>query len=166
MAIYTIGHGYETSEDFVERLRRHGISELVDVRSFPGSRRSPWFGKERMIEWLDDVGIGYRHERDLGGRRKPPKEPIPHDGWWRVTSFANYAAHTRTAEFRSAFDGLVAESHDHDIAILCGEPCWWRCHRRMIADLVTAGGDAVWHIMPNGTTTLHDVSEWGKSLCA
>lgn len=163
--IYTIGHGYETAEDFVRRLLLHRITELVDVRSFPGSRASPWFGKEDMERWLREAGIAYRHERDLGGRRKTPKERVLHDHWWQVEAFANYAGHTRTAEFADAYRRLLQEADAGRVAIMCGEPMWWRCHRRMIADLATLDTVAVQHIMPNGTTTLHDVSEWGQSLC-
>jgi uncharacterized protein (DUF488 family) len=27
---------------------------------------------------------------------------------------------------------------------------WWRCHRRIIADYLLAGGDEVWHILGVG----------------
>lgn len=160
MTLYTIGHSYCGRDNLTERLRMHDVETLVDVRSFPGSRRNPDVHKEVMQVWLPERGIAYRHEPRLGGRRKPPKQRIPEDGWWRVESFANYAAHTRTEEFRLAYDELMLESKYHDIAMMCGEPCWWRCHRRMIADLVTAGGDQVWHIMPNGTLVAHKASEW------
>ncbi|MGH8149640.1 MAG: DUF488 family protein, partial [Steroidobacteraceae bacterium] len=30
---------------------------------------------------------------------------------------------------------------------MCAEAVWWRCHRRIIADYLIAGGDTVLHIM-------------------
>ena len=162
MGLFTIGHGYESREDFVTRLRDHGVIELADVRSFPGSRRSPQFGKEWMAQWLEEARVGYGHWPDLGGRRKPPKEKIPTDGWWKVESFANYAGYTRTGEFREAFELLLHAAEDHDVAIMCGEPCWWRCHRRMIADLAVRAGLLVQHIMPNGALSPHEMSDWLK----
>jgi uncharacterized protein (DUF488 family) len=156
--LYTIGHGCESVEAFNRRLSVHHIAELSDVRSFPGSRRSPQFGKDAMPSWLNP--INYRHCPDLGGRRKASQQPMPEDGWWRVKSFANYAGYSRTDEFQLAFDSLLTRSDDHNIAIMCGEPCWWRCHRRMISDMAVSIGVNVQHIMPNGTLVTHEMSEW------
>jgi hypothetical protein len=30
---------------------------------------------------------------------------------------------------------------------MCAEAVWWRCHRRIIADYLLAGGDEVFHIL-------------------
>lgn len=80
--LYTIGHGAKTAGQLTDALRHHDINLLVDVRSFPGSRRNPDVSKQVMPDWLGAAGIGYRHEPDLGGRRKPPASPVPRDLWW------------------------------------------------------------------------------------
>ena len=85
--LFTIGHGAKTAEELTEALRRHSITLLVDVRSFPGSRRNPHVSKEAMPEWLGAAGIAYRHEPDLGGRRKPPTNPQPSDQWWENAAY-------------------------------------------------------------------------------
>ncbi|OBA77855.1 hypothetical protein A9W99_04610 [Mycobacterium sp. 1164966.3] len=158
--LYTIGHGAKTAEELTAALRRHDISLLVDVRSFPGSRRNPDVSKQAMPDWLARAGITYRHEPDLGGRRKPPDTPLPRDQWWENPSFANYAAHTRTPSFQAAYQQLLRDAENHNVAIMCGEPTWWRCHRRMIADLATQDGHPVHHIMPNESLSLHSTSDW------
>ncbi|UQX12483.1 DUF488 domain-containing protein [Candidatus Mycobacterium methanotrophicum] len=158
--LYTIGHGAKTAEQLTALLRQHDIELLVDVRSAPGSRRNPDVEKEVMPDWLSAAGIGYRHERDLGGRRKPPATQLPRDRWWQNQAFANYAAHTRTPEFHAAYQRLLQEADGHNVAIMCGEPTWWRCHRRMIADLATRDGRMVQHIMPNGSLVGHSMSGW------
>ncbi|OBI50966.1 hypothetical protein A5707_14235 [Mycobacterium kyorinense] len=158
--LFTIGHGAKTAEELTAALRQHDISLLVDVRSFPGSRRNPDVSKQVMPDWLGEAGIDYRHEADLGGRRKPPTTPIPRDRWWENQSFANYAAHTRTPAFRAAYQQLLQDAETRNVAIMCGEPTWWRCHRRMIADLATRDGRLVQHIMPNGSLSEHHLSEW------
>jgi uncharacterized protein (DUF488 family) len=158
--LFTIGHGAKTAEELTEALRRHSITLLVDVRSFPGSRRNPHVSKEAMPEWLGAAGIAYRHEPDLGGRRKPPTNPQPSDQWWENAAFANYAAHTRTPGFLAAYQRLLRDAESQDVAVMCGEPTWWRCHRRMIADLATRDGHPVQHIMPNGTLSPHRMSGW------
>jgi uncharacterized protein (DUF488 family) len=158
--LYTIGHGAKTADELIAVLREHGIDLLVDVRSFPGSRRNPDVSKQAMPRWLGAAGISYRHEPGLGGRRKPPAIPIPRDQWWENQAFANYAGHTRTAEFQAAYRRLLQDADSCDVAIMCGEPTWWRCHRRMIADLATRDGHAVQHIMPNGSLSQHRMSDW------
>lgn len=47
-----------------------------------------------------------------------------------------------------------------NVAVMCGEPTWWRCHRRVIADLATRDGREVQHIMPGGSLSPHRMSEW------
>lgn len=158
--LFTIGHGAQSAEQLTAALRRHDVDLLVDVRSFPGSRRNPDVSKEVMPVWLADAGIDYRHDPDLGGRRKPPADPIPRDQWWENPQFANYAGHTRTPEFQAAYQRLLREAEKRSVAIMCGEPTWWRCHRRMIADLATRDGRQVLHIMPNGSLSEHRMSDW------
>ncbi len=38
----------------------------------------------------------------------------------------------------------------HTCAVMCAEAVWWRCHRRIIADHLLAGGQPVFHIMGPG----------------
>jgi len=158
--LFTIGHGAKTAQQLTDTLRRHDIALLVDVRSFPGSRRNPDVSKEAMPDWLARAGIGYRHEPDLGGRRKPPADPRPRDQWWENPAFAHYAAHTRTRNFQAAYQQLLRDAETRNVAIMCGEPTWWRCHRRMIADLATRDGRPVHHIMPNESLSPHRMSDW------
>ena len=33
---------------------------------------------------------------------------------------------------------------------MCAEAVWWRCHRRIIADYLLAGGEQVFHILGPG----------------
>src|SRR3712207_6248353 len=113
-----------------------------------------------MAEWLPATGIGYRWEERLGGRRRlPPEEPVA-DAWWTVAQFAAYAAHTRTAEFGTALDEVLADAAGTTVAVMCSESVWWRCHRRLIADVaVLARGVPVHHLMPDGRLTPHRPSE-------
>jgi uncharacterized protein (DUF488 family) len=158
--LYTIGHGAQTADELAAALARHHIAALVDVRRYPGSRRNPDVSAQAMPTWLGAAGIDYRHEPDLGGRRKPPADPLPRDQWWQNRQFANYAAHTRTPEFQAAYRRLLQEAGTRDVAVMCGEPTWWRCHRRIIADLATHDGHPVRHIMPNGAIYEHRESDW------
>jgi uncharacterized protein (DUF488 family) len=158
--LLTVGHGPEDRAALGSRLTSAGVRLVVDVRRFPGSRNNPDVRRDALEEWLPESGIGYRWEARLGGRRSLPKGEPVEDGWWTVAQFAAYAAHTRTAEFSAALDEVLAESTGGTVAVMCSESVWWRCHRRLIADVaVLARGVPVEHLMPDGRLAPHRPSE-------
>jgi uncharacterized protein (DUF488 family) len=160
MPLLTVGHGPQDRDALGARLTVAGVDRIVDVRRFPGSRNNPDVARESLEQWLPGLGIGYRSDARLGGRRRlPAGEPVE-DGWWTVAQFAAYAAHTRTPEFTEALDGVLAEADAATVAVMCSESVWWRCHRRLIADVAVLGrGVEVTHLMPDGRLTPHRPSE-------
>jgi uncharacterized protein (DUF488 family) len=158
--LLTVGHGPEPRDVLGHRLAAAGVQALVDVRRFPGSRNNPDVRREALAEWLPALDIGYRWEERLGGRRRlPAGEPVA-DDWWTVAQFAAYAAHTRTPEFAAALDEVLAEAAGTTVAVMCSESVWWRCHRRLIADVVVlARGLEVGHLLPDGRITPHTPAE-------
>jgi uncharacterized protein (DUF488 family) len=156
--LVTFGHGTADIEKITALLRGAGVVSLVDVRTAPGSRRNPAVARTELERSLPERGIAYRWEKRLGGFRKvPPDSP---DVIWRNDAFRGYAAHMRTDTFRAAADGLLAEAAEHPTAVMCSESVWWRCHRRMIADVaLLARGVPVDHLMHDGRLEEHRVSE-------
>jgi uncharacterized protein (DUF488 family) len=59
--ILTIGHSTHSIEEFIGLLLAHGVKRLVEVRSFPRSRRNPQFNLDVLLGTLKQVGIEYRH---------------------------------------------------------------------------------------------------------
>jgi len=55
--LLTIGHGTLAQDEFVALLRGAAIEQLVDVRTAPGSRRHPHFGRDEMAVWLPQAGV-------------------------------------------------------------------------------------------------------------
>ncbi|MEW1807642.1 DUF488 domain-containing protein [Pseudarthrobacter sp. NPDC080039] len=153
-ALFTVGHGTASQEDFTSLLSSAGVASLVDVRIGPGSRKYPHFGKDRMAEWLPAAGISYRWERRLGGFRKLPSDSP--DTALRNDSFRAYAAYMRSEDFTAAVAELVAGSQAARTAIMCSETLWWRCHRRLISDhCVLLAGLPVEHLMPPNKAVPH-----------
>ncbi len=156
MGILTVGHGTLTAEAFADLVGQAGVAEVVDVRSFPGSRRNPQFGRAEMERWLPDCGIGYAWQRALGGRR-PPVPESPHVTL-RHPSFRAYADYMQTESFLAGVRELVARGEGR--AVMCSESLWWRCHRRLLADhLVLVEGVDVEHLLPDGRVTAHHPTE-------
>jgi uncharacterized protein (DUF488 family) len=158
--LLTYGHGTESAERTAALLADAGVVSLVDVRIAPGSKRHPQFARAALEEWLPEAGIGYRWEKRLGGFRKPcPDNP---DVTWREPMFRGYAEYMRGADFRDAIDTVLAEPADvrgGQVAVMCSETLWWRCHRRLVADFVALARDIeVRHLMHDGHTEPHRLS--------
>src|SRR6516225_11289909 len=155
--LLTYGHGTESSERTVATLRAASVASLVDIRIAPGSRRHPQFARAAMESWLPEAGISYRWEKRLGGFRKPaPDSP---DTAWREDMFRGYAAHMRTDGFLAAVDEVLAQASADPTVVMCAESLWWRCHRRLLADFVSAvRGVPVRHLLHDGRLEEHRLS--------
>ncbi|HET7456210.1 MAG TPA: DUF488 domain-containing protein [Gemmatimonadaceae bacterium] len=147
--LFTVGHSTRALEDFLALLEREGVRALVDVRTFPGSRRYPHFNGDALAASLAERGIGYEHAPALGGRRRPRLDS-PNVAW-RNAGFRGYADHMATAEFRGAMTALLDGAAARPTTVMCSEAVPWRCHRSLIADAALARGALVLHIMDAGT---------------
>ena len=155
--LLTFGHGAASAEQMVSLLRGAGVSVLIDVRTVPGSRRHPHVARAELRRWLPQAGIGYRWDKRLGGLRTP--EPDSPDVAFEVDSLRGYAAHMRTPDFLAAVDQLLTLAKASGTAVMCAESLWWRCHRRMRSDFVTAVRDVpVRHLMHDGRLEEHRLS--------
>lgn len=143
--VFTVGHGTRTTDELIEVLVEAGVTMLVDVRRYPGSRRHPHFARAALEESLPAAGIDYGWKGDaLGGRRDP--SPDSPNVAWRVDAFRGYADHLASGEFRSALRELEERAKSTRQAVMCAETLWWRCHRRLIADALVADGFDVVHL--------------------
>lgn len=160
--IWTLGHWTSPVDAVLATLRSAEIDELVDVRKLPGSRRSPQFDAEEMTRWLGGAGIGYRRSAELTGRRPKQRDVDPQlNAGWQNTSFRNYADHTLSAEYEQGIEVLEALAAEHHVAVMCGEPMPWRCHRLLISNTLVARGWEVVHLRVGSAPAVHELGAWG-----
>ncbi|HZP95040.1 MAG TPA: DUF488 domain-containing protein [Candidatus Limnocylindria bacterium] len=162
MRIWTIGHGTRSIEELTLVLREARVVTLVDVRTFPGSRRHPQFGKDALRAALTEAGIAYMHLPGLGGRRDP-HPGSPHTAL-RVEAFRGYADHMSTPEFQADLARLQAVAAATSTAYMCAETLWWRCHRRMLSDLLTVSGWDVIHLLGPGKSEPHRLWDVARAV--
>jgi uncharacterized protein (DUF488 family) len=155
VTIYTVGHGVRPVEELLATLREADVRTLVDVRRFPSSRRNPQFNQAPLAEALAGAGIAYRHAFELGGRRsgEPGEERF---SCIRLAAFRSYAARMGTPAWQAALSAELARPRP---CFMCAETVWWRCHRRLIAELLVARGDAVVHLLGPGRQEPHRLYE-------
>jgi len=153
LSIWTIGHSTRAIDEFVAALRSFHIGTLVDVRTYPGSRRYPQFNQPNLAASLAGVEIEYRHAPELGGRRRA--KPDSMNMAWQNEMFRGYADHMETEEFREGLERLLGLARESRTAIMCAEAVWWKCHRSLIADYLKARGVTVLHILGEGKAEEH-----------
>lgn len=159
-------------------LRETGIEVLADTRSHPGSRwpqhrreeLEQWIPEGGVgYEWWPNLGgwlpdhaalapqmLEYGVDISLYLGRGFPKQRIaateePVEGApprWTNTGLRDYSYFMGLQSFLAAADDLIYRSKTQDIAIMCCECQWWRCHRSMIADYLAFRGVECVHIMP------------------
>ncbi|MDQ3571090.1 MAG: DUF488 domain-containing protein [Actinomycetota bacterium] len=148
--MYTVGHGTRSVDELAAVIGDAGLSVVVDVRRYPGSRRHPHLSRAGLERDLPARGITYRWWEALGGRRSRAADSRHRA--WRNQAFGAYADHMDTAEFRHALDHLIEEL---PLAVMCAETLWWRCHRRLIADAAVLKGVEVVHLLDVGKSQPH-----------
>ena len=153
LSVWTIGHSTRPIDEFIVALKSFGIGALVDVRTYPGSRRYPQFNKPKLAASLAGVEIEYRHSPELGGRRRA--KPDSMNMAWRNEMFRGYADYMGSDEFREGIDWLIELARESRTAIMCAEAVWWKCHRSLIADYLKAKGVKVLHIAGAGKAEEH-----------
>lgn len=155
MRVFTIGHGTREGWELVACLEAAGCGTLVDVRRFPGSRRNPQFGRDALAATLAAAGIGYAHAVELGGRLsgEPGEERF---ACVRTAAFRSYAARMGRPEWQQALERALAEPAP---CFMCAETSWRRCHRRFVADLLTARGHEVVHLLRPHEVEPHRLAE-------
>ena len=131
----------------------HDIKTIVDVRTYPMSRRHPQFNQKQLSEHLSGVGVEYQHLPSLGGMRKPLRNSK--NTAWKNASFRGYADHMETEIFLDGISELMDIAARSPAAFMCAESLWWKCHRSLISDYLKSKGHEVIHIMSVDKTELH-----------
>jgi uncharacterized protein (DUF488 family) len=160
---FSIGHSNQSLDQLTDLLTQHQIGALVDIRLFPGSRKSPYFSRDQLALALPKLGIEYHWIEGLGGRRRSQKakNSSPNQGL-RNQSFRNYADYMLTEEFSQAAQKLLEIANHKQSAMMCAEAVFWRCHRRLVSDFLLANGITVQHIFPNGKIQPHRLTAGAK----
>jgi uncharacterized protein (DUF488 family) len=148
LLIYTVGHSDHTTGAFIDLLRGHGITLVVDVRSQPYSRWAHQFNRETLARDLQDAGIAYRFMGDaLGGR---PANPAVYDPG---QEHPDYGRVEQTPAYQAGIDRLLGLARTDRVAVMCSEGDHRGCHRHLlVAQTLLGRGVRVLHMQPDGRT--------------
>jgi uncharacterized protein (DUF488 family) len=156
--LFTIGHSNRSFDEFLSLLKKFQIETVVDIRRYPSSRKFPHFNRETLQKLLSGQGIEYLWLEALGGRRHGAQnEQSPNLG---LTSpaFRSYADYMATDQFRAAVTTLLSTAAASRTAVMCAEKLYWKCHRRLLCDYLTAQGTDVKHIVEEANLIDHKLT--------
>ena len=126
--IWTIGHSNRLLQDFMLLLAEYQIQTLVDCRTYPRSRWSPWYNSKSLLEATKLASISYELQGDhLGGL-------------------------SENTDYQQTIDEYVQRAKAGErIAVMCSEASPDKCHRKsMLAPSLIASGIKVHHILWSG----------------
>jgi uncharacterized protein (DUF488 family) len=106
------------------------MTRVIDVRLNPVSRRRG-FSREPLSVALEEAGIAYVHEKDLGNppdNRENFRRRDRNEGRRRMREMLDYGS-------GPALRRLVDQAHKERIAVLCVERQHVRCHRQVITEM-------------------------------
>jgi len=118
---------------------------------------------ESLADWAAPRGVdlapyvkGHFPKQRIGASKPADQLEIGGDPDW-VSGWTNqglhdYAWFTALPEFQDGLGRLVeryGEPTQPRAVIICAELLWWKCHRSMVADVLSAGGVAAVHLTPN-----------------
>jgi len=161
LRLYTLGHSTRSLDELLHLLRAHDVGVLADVRRFPRSPRNPQFNDEHLARSLPEAGVRYAWLAPLGGRRRSRTRSLANAGW-RNPSFRAYADYMLTDEFEQCLAELLGLAKGARVAVMCAEAVPWRCHRSLIADVLSARGFAACHIRTLRRAGLHRLSSFAR----
>lgn len=150
MQIFTVGHSNHSTEQFVSLLKRHGVTAVADVRSFPFSRRFPNFNQSPLKNSLGSEEISYVFLGEQLGAR--PRDPECY-----VEGKARYELIAETEAFATGLERIYKGAKHHQIALMCAEQDPITCHRAILVcnHLKNAGLD-IKHILKTGDLEPHE----------
>jgi uncharacterized protein (DUF488 family) len=129
MNIYTMGYEGQPFSIYLERLKYHSVTILVDVRLNPISRKKG-FSKKSLTERLATEEIKYVHIPALGN----PKE-IRAEYYKNGDSAFLYENYKHYLELHPEAITTLLDTIKNEIAcLMCFEKDWKLCHRGAIAE--------------------------------
>jgi uncharacterized protein (DUF488 family) len=141
--LFTIGYEQTPAKAVLDELARAKVGLLVDVRAVAASRR-PGFSKRQLAAGLDERGIAYVHLQGLG-TPKPGRDAVRAGHPERMEPI--FREHMTSDRAQADLANAKQLAHGARVCLLCFEQDPMTCHRRFVAEMVSAEtGQPVVHL--------------------
>ena len=132
--LLTIGYEGCTIDGVIDELKRASVSLLIDVRAVAASRK-PGFSKRQLAAGLAEAGIRYVHLQGLG-TPKPGRDAVRAGHPERMLPI--FHAHMRSDRGQADLAMAKGMAREGRTCLLCFERDPATCHRRLVAEMVSA----------------------------
>jgi uncharacterized protein (DUF488 family) len=127
---YSLGYEGMSLDRYVEVLKDHGISVVIDVRETPWSYKRG-FSKKPLAERLSSEGILYVHLKSAGNPSRNRKMGLPQH---KVIALYKKHLEINPSCLSEIFHLITEASHVGGACLLCFEQKPHECHRKVILD--------------------------------
>ena len=137
MRIFTIGYEGTTVPEFIAALKQAGVSQVIDVRALPLSRR-PGFSKTPLKGALAEAGIEYVHLKALGtpAEGRTAARAGRHADLERI-----YAGQLELPEAIAQGAEMLELAREKPSALLCMEREPQHCHRTLLLEAIASDAE-------------------------
>ncbi len=151
ITLCTIGFAGKTAEEFFRLLRDAGVQKVIDVRENRVGQLSGYAKYPDIQFFLNTIGgIDYSHE--------PLFAPTPEirKAYQKGKDWVAYEpAFLALMRERGIPETIPPAAFEGVVALLCSEPGPEKCHRRLLADLLSQH----WQLLGHSVEIKHLVSE-------
>ena len=133
---YSLGYEGISLDRYVDVLKSHDISVVVDVRETPWSYK-PGFSMRPLAERLETEGISYVHLKSAGNPSKNRKKGLPQGD---VIELYKQHLDSDPSCLEVILD-LIKKTLAGSVCLLCFERMPHDCHRKVILDRIADRGD-------------------------
>ena len=132
--LYTIGYEGISLEAYLNKLIKHDIKVLVDVRNNPLSQKFG-FSKSQLIRYCEGLHIEYIHFGDVGIQAEYRQELKGQSDYDNL--FNSYKQKTLPNTITTQEKILALLKDKKRIALTCFEANICQCHRKHLAEAIT-----------------------------
>jgi uncharacterized protein (DUF488 family) len=132
--LYTIGYEGISLEAYLNKLIRHGIRLLIDVRNNPLSHKFG-FSKTSLKKYCSALQIEYRHFPEVGIQSEFRQELKSQADYDHLFEAYKETTLSKTSVTQKAILDLLQQYQR--IALTCFEANICQCHRKPLADSIT-----------------------------
>jgi uncharacterized protein (DUF488 family) len=158
--IFTVGHSTRPEKEFLQLLKQYGIKTLIDIRTVPRSRWNPQFNRTNLEKTIPKAGMQYLHVPELGGLRQP--SPDSKNLALENAGLRGYADHMQTPQFDEALMRVIELGTGQNVALMCAEASYAKCHRQLTSDALTARKVSIRHILDTAKAEPHVLTPFAR----
>jgi uncharacterized protein (DUF488 family) len=133
--LFTIGYEGISLEEYLNRLIRNDVKLLVDVRNNPLSMKYG-FSKSQLKRFCENLGIAYLHFPEVGIQSEQRQELNTQSNYDEL--FEDYKEKNLTKTQKTQLEILNLLKKHQRIALTCFEANICQCHRKPLAEAITA----------------------------